>query len=81
MFVFNDSPYGVTIDGEIDAIGGIRNDSYIELYSKSLIDKFGDAFTQYEKGKIYRIFGGVVPDKQSLYFDLKKFKLSEYIGE
>ena len=57
------------------------NDSYIELYSKSLIDKFGDAFTQYEKGKIYRIFGGVVPDKQSLYFDLKKFKLSEYIGE
>ena len=57
------------------------NESYIELYSKTLIDKFGDAFTQYEKGKIYRIYGGVVPDKQSLYFDLKKFKLSEYIGE
>lgn len=57
------------------------NESYIELYSKALIDKFGDAFTQYEKGKIYRIFGGVIPQKESLYFDLKKFKLSEYMGE
>lgn len=56
-------------------------ESYIELHSKILIDKFGEAFTQYEKGKIYRIFGGVVQDKQSLYFDLKKYKLSEYIGE
>jgi len=57
------------------------NESYIEIHSKLLIDKFGDAFTEYENGKIYRIFGGVVPQQQSLYFDLKKFKLSEYIGE
>ena len=56
-------------------------ESYIEINSKILIDKFGDAFTEYEKGKIYRIFGGVVPQQQSLYFDLKKYKLSEYIGE
>ena len=28
----------------------------------------------------HKIYGGVVPDKQSLYFDLKKFKLSEHIG-
>ena len=56
-------------------------ESYIEIHSKILIDKFGDAFTEYEKGKIYRIFGGVIPQQQSLYFDLKKFKLSEYIGE
>lgn len=57
------------------------NDSYIELHSKQLIDKFGDAFTEYEKGKIYRIFGRVIPRERSLCFDLKKYKLSEYIGE
>lgn len=57
------------------------NESYIEIHSKVLIDKFGDAFTDYEKGKIYRIFGGVIQQKNSLYFDLKKYKLSEYIGE
>lgn len=55
-------------------------ESYIEIHSKVLIDKFGDAFTDYEKGKIYRIFGGVIQGKRSLYFDLKKYKLSEYIG-
>lgn len=57
------------------------NESYIEIHSKALIDKFGDAFTEYEKGQIYKIFGGVIHQKQSLYFDLKKFKLSEYRGE
>ncbi len=55
-------------------------ESYLEIHSKVLIDKFGDAFTDYEKGKIYRIFGGVIQGKRSLYFDLKKYKLSEYIG-
>ena len=48
-------------------------ESYIEIHSKVLIDKFGDAFTDYEKGKIYRIFGGVIQGKRSLYFDLKKY--------
>lgn len=56
-------------------------ESYIEIHSKTLIDKFGDAFTEYEKGKIYRIFGGVIQQQRSLYFDLKEFKLSEYSGE
>ena len=46
-------------------------ESYIEIHSKVLIDKFGDAFTDYEKGKIYRIFGGVIQGKRSLYFDLE----------
>ena len=27
------------------------NESYIEIHSKLLIDKFGDAFTEYENGK------------------------------
>ena len=57
------------------------NESYVEIYSKTLIDIFGDAFTDYERGKIYRIFGGVVTQQQCLYFDLKKYKLSEFIGE
>lgn len=56
-------------------------ESYIEIHSKLLIDKFGNAFTEYEKGKIYRIFGRVIPRERSLCFDLKNYKLSEYIGE
>lgn len=56
-------------------------ESYIEIHSKLLIDKFGDAFTEYEKGKIYRIFGRVILRERSLCFDLKNYKLSEYIGE
>ena len=36
------------------------NESYIEIHSKLLIDKFGDAFTEYENGKIYSAGGRVL---------------------
>lgn len=58
------------------------HDCYFEMYSKPLVEKFGDVFEQFDKGSTYRFYGEAYPTQQLACFHLSDaVKIDPIISE